>query len=172
MNKILLCLIFFGAIICAPSLVSQNHLQVYIFVSEECPACIYMTSDLNLLSEKYQESADFHLVFVKKNSTQKSADSFVKKYKLKQFDTILDNAQELCKKLGGTVTPEAVVLEDTGETLYRGRISNAFYAPGKIRKSGKVIDLDVALNYIIQHHEVALPWLDAVGCYITYEKKN
>ena len=114
MNKIFLCLSFFGAMICAPSLVSQNHLQVYIFVSEECPACIYMTSDLNLLSEKYQESADFHLVFVKKNSTQKSVDSFVKKYKLKHFDIILDNSQELCKKLGGTVTPEAVVLDETG----------------------------------------------------------
>jgi thioredoxin-related protein len=159
----LLCLI-----LCYFSAFSQERLNVFITISEDCPVCKYMAAEVKSLHEKYKDSFSFHLVFTMNNSTDSSRHAFMKIYNLKDLKLIIDTSQVVCNKLGATITPEAIVIDASGETLYRGRISNAYYAPGKMRKNGIKYDLGTALNFIAKTKQVYLPWSDAVGCVINY----
>ncbi|HUR31567.1 MAG TPA: redoxin domain-containing protein [Saprospiraceae bacterium] len=146
---------------------AQKAWHVYVFIGEECPICNYMGKPLSLIAEKFQDDVAFHAVFPVKNSNYKTARVFQEQYGLLSFETLLDKDQQLAKKLGASVTPEVVVTDDQGEIMYRGRINNAYYAPGKMKHSSIKNELDDALSLLTTGNQVPKPWPSAVGCYIT-----
>ena len=149
------------------SALAQKPWHVYVFLAEECPICNYMGKPLSAIAEKYREDVAFHAVFTVKNSNYKTARVFQERYGLLSFETLLDKDHKIVKELGASVTPEAVVTNDQGEVVYRGRINNAYYAPGKMKHSSIKNELDEALSLLIAGKQVPKPWPSAVGCYIT-----
>ncbi len=147
---------------------SQNNYSVYIFVAEKCPISIYMAKPLQEAYKKFGNQVDFYAVFPMKNSTQKSADKFLKEYGLSEFKIKLDYYQGFSKKLEATITPEAVVLNDLGEVVYRGRISDAYRAPGKMKHGPRKNEMVQVLDNLINGMAISKPWANAVGCYITF----
>ena len=161
-----------GTILFAGRLTGQEKLQVYIFLAEECPISIYMTGSLKKTAEELGSAVDFFAVFPNSRSNYKTMGVFVDEHELDQFQRILDEDQSVSKKLGATVTPEAVITNSSGQVLYRGGISDAFYKLGR-RKHGNVSEyLRDALHKIQQGGSVSQPWPTAVGCYITFHKKD
>jgi hypothetical protein len=146
---------------------AQKAWHVYVFIGEECPICNYMGKPLSLIAEKYKDDVAFHAVFPVKNSNYKTARLFQEQYGLLSFETLLDKDQQLAKKLGATVTPQAVVTNEAGEVVYSGRINNAYYAPGKMKHSSIKNELDEALALLTSGNQVPTPWPSAIGCYIT-----
>ena len=146
---------------------AQRNWHVYVFIAEECPICNYMGKPLSAIAKKYEEKVAFHAVFPVKNSNYKTSQIFKERYAMLNYETLLDRDQVLAKKLGATVTPEVVITDDAGEVLYRGRINNAYYAPGKMKHSSIKEDLDQALSIITTGKKVPQPWPSAIGCYIT-----
>jgi len=146
---------------------AQKNIHVYVFIAEECPICNYMGKPLSYLAKKYEDKVDFHAVFPVKNSNYKSSQLFKQKYGLLSFETILDRDQKISKQLGASITPEAVVTNAEGDVLYRGRINNAFYGPGKMKHSSIKDDLDLAIAELVNGKQIPKPWPSAVGCYIT-----
>ena len=82
---------------------------------------------------------------------------------------MFDEIWEKAKQLGASVTPEAVITDDTGAVYYRGRINSAYYAPGKMKHSAVKNDLDEALAILLSGGTVPKPWPTPVGCYITMD---
>ena len=164
MGKILFTwlLLFFTS-----SAFSQKNWHAYVFLAEECPICNYMGKPLSMIAEKYGSQVEFYAVFPVKRSNYKTTQLFKEQYGLTSFETLLDRNLEWTEKLGATVTPEVVVTDSTGEILYRGRINNAYYAPGKMKHSSIRHELDEALSAITNGNIVAKPWPSAIGCYIT-----
>ena len=161
-----------GAILFASKLISQENLQVYIFLAEECPISIYMTGSLKETARAFESVADFNAVFPNSRSNYKTLGVFVEEHEMNHFQRILDEDQSVSKKLGATVTPEAVITDSSGKVLYRGSISDAFYKLGR-RKHGSVNEhLRDALHQIQKGGSVSQPWPTAVGCYITFHKKE
>ena len=146
---------------------AQKTWHVYVFIAEECPICNYMGKPLNLIAEKYQDDVAFHAVFPVKNSNYKTARVFQEKYGMLSFETLLDKDQKLTKELGASVTPEAIVTNDQGDVVYRGRINNAYYAPGKMKHSSIKNELDEVLSLLTTGKQIPKPWPSAIGCYIT-----
>jgi len=157
---------------CAPSGFAQKNLNVYVFIAEECPISIYMARPLRVAADQFGDQADFYAVFPSIKSTEATTRHFLDQYQLADFKSILDPQQELTRRLGATITPEVVITNaQTGDILYRGRISNAWAAPGKMRHGARTNDLVEVLTRIGQGETVARPWPAAVGCYITpYDK--
>jgi hypothetical protein len=159
--------------LCAASLttIAQKDLNIYVFLAEECPISIYMARPLKAAVEQFDDKVNFYAVFPNSNSTQETTSNFLEKYGLTTFKSILDTNQELTQKLGGTVTPEVAITNKTdGELLYRGRISNAYAAPSKMRHGKRINDLINMLTRIEKGEKIAQPWLPAVGCFITFQK--
>lgn len=153
------------------SISDDKEISVYVFVAEECPICNYMGKTLSAIAADYKDNVQFYLVFPLKKSNYKTVHLFKEKYHLGDYQSILDKDQTLTRKLGATVTPEVVITSDENSNiLYRGRISDAYAAPGKIRHRSRSKDLRVALEKVLEDQKIAQPWPDAVGCFITFDR--
>lgn len=150
---------------------NDKKATVYIVVFEDCPICIYMSKSLKEIHQEYSKEFNFKLIFPHQLSNYKTAQIFKEKYGLKDFETIVDEDQSLSKKLGATITPEAIVMDNKNQIIYRGRINDSYYAPGRIKHASREHDLKNVLNAIVSNLPINEKWNKAVGCYITYEKK-
>lgn len=149
---------------------AQKELTAYVFIAEECPISIYMVSDLKKISEDYGQMCDFVLVFPMKKSTSQSAASFIKDYGLDNFEIELDTHQDIAKKYGAAVTPEIIIVNSSSENiLYRGRINDAYFAPGRKRHTPLKRDASNAFEHIAENKSAPKPWNDAIGCFITFQ---
>lgn len=147
---------------------AQTKYSVYVFVAEKCPISIYMAKPLQEAFKKYGEEVDFYAVFPMKNSTNETAIQFLKKYNLPDFKIKLDNHQGFAQKLKATITPEVIVLNERGKVEFRGRISDAYKAPGKMKHGVRKNELIKVLDTLSTGKDVPQPWAHAVGCYITF----
>ena len=168
--KITLAITLFWCFVIDFSFSQGKNTEVYITISEECPVCMYMTKPLQELEEKYRDSVKFFLVFPNALSNYKSINKFKKKYGLLNFESILDEDQSFVKKYTLTVTPEVMVLDSSGNTIYKGRINDGYYAPGKMKRSSISNDLKIALELWLSDKKKLENWGEAIGCYITLKK--
>jgi hypothetical protein len=80
------------------------------------------------------------------------------------FPATCDRDGKIVARLGVTMTPEAVVLDDTGKVRYRGRIDDRFAARGKPNAHPSKSDLKDAILAVLDARDPAEPWAAAVGC--------
>jgi len=80
----------------------------------------------------------------------------------------LDGSLSLAKACGVISTPEVVVLDAASRVVYRGRIDDRFWAPGRERAQATRADLRVALDEILAGQPVSLAQTPAVGCALTF----
>ncbi len=145
---------------------AQDHTEVYVFLAEKCPICIYMVNDLRS-AQKAHPDVTFNAVFPIKNSTIRSAYSFLKKNDLIEFNIQMDQDQRIATEFEATVTPEVVIVKD-GQIRYRGRISDAYRAPGKMKHGKRNNILLQNLNLLEKDADIVLSNEKAVGCFITF----
>lgn len=150
----------------------QKDYNSYVFIAEECPISIYMVPDLIKLTEEFSSVSNFIMVFPMKKSSMESARKFLDDYNLQQFEIALDSEQKIATEFKAKITPEIVIEEaSSGEILYRGRINDAYFAPGRKRHTPPVRDAQIAFKHIIENHQKAPePWEKAIGCFITFHK--
>lgn len=148
---------------------SDKKFKVYVFFAEECPISIYMTKPLQEVGKMYWKSSDFYAVFPQQKSNFNTALLFKEQYQLDQFDILMDKDQSITRGLEGTVTPEVVITDQEGEVLYRGRISNAYSAPGKMKHGKRTNELKNIMAQLTTGKSIPKPWPDAIGCYITFK---
>lgn len=158
-------------IICATiaSAFSQEKIEVYVFVSEKCPISIYMANPLRSVVQKFDQNVDYFAVFPMRNSTMKTAKEFLESHELQDFSPIIDDDQSLATRMEATITPEVVVIQ-AGSIVYRGRISNAYSAPGKMRHGSRSNDLLDVLQQVQDGNSDGISHTKAIGCYITFHE--
>jgi hypothetical protein len=81
---------------------------------------------------------------------------------------ILDPKLVLARGLGATVTPEAAVVSQAGELLYRGRIDDQYLEVGRRRPEAVRHDLRDALEAALTGRPAPCPRTQSVGCPIQY----
>lgn len=152
----------------ALTLSGQRQYDVYVFVAEECPISIYMAKPLREAAKAHGEHANFYAVFPVATSTMETAAEFLTKYALTAWKAELDPAQSLTRQLEASVTPEVVIVDRASrQVYYRGRVSNAYAAPGKMRHGERTNELRNMLRRLEEGHTPTAPWPPAVGCFIT-----
>lgn len=137
--------------------------RVLIFLAPLCPICQNMTFDLRQLEADYAgDDVEFVGVFPNTSTTAAQIQSFKDTYSLSM--TMMQDTAGWAETLGAKWTPEVFVLDDRDSVVYRGRINDRYFAPGKRKPKTKRRDLDAALRDCLAGRPVADPVTDAVGC--------
>lgn len=139
---------------------------VIIFLQPECPFCNSYANTLRRLDSTFQQ-ADITLLGVVAGKNY--ADSEIMDYSTKNrlhFKMLLDPDFVLQKKLNATTTPEAFLVSNSGQTLYRGMIDNWGYEIGKVRPMVTEHYLTDAVNALLQNKPITPDSTKAIGCFI------
>jgi len=145
----------------------SDSIEVYIFLSETCPICQSVSTELHEIVEQYQNrSVGFFGVFPSKRSTESSRKQFAKKYRL-NFPFVADSQLTITNRFEATTTPEVIVLSvKTGNILYRGLIDNSFASVGRRRRVVTEHYLKDVLVAIQSQKTISLTSTTPVGCII------
>lgn len=150
---------------------SNRSIKIYIFLLEDCVISQYYTLQLRELHAKYaSEEIEFIGIFPNRFSKPETIEQFKKDYQL-PFELKYDYYQALAKKMGATVTPEAVVYdEEKEEIIYKGRIDNTYFRVGKRRQVTTTSELADVLESLQNNTPPSTESTVAIGCYIKYEQ--
>lgn len=139
---------------------------VFIFLMHDCPIANGFAPEIGRITADYAgKPLAFYLVYVESDLAPEVARRHVKEYSL-TGTALLDPAHALSRRVGATVTPEAVVLAPEGNVLYRGRIDDRYADYGKRRAQPMRHDLRDALDAVLGGKPVATPFPKAIGCFI------
>ena len=137
--------------------------RVLLFLAPLCPICQNMSFDLRQIEADYGEAPiEFIGLFPNASTTEDQIRVFKETYGL-EMDMALDTAN-WAEALGARWTPEVFVLDVSDAVVYRGRINDRYFAPGKRRPKTRKRDLDAALRSCLAGEAVKVPVTDAVGC--------
>ncbi len=138
--------------------------HVLLFVTTDCPiANSYAPEIRSIAGEHADDPVRFFLVHVDPEVTVELAREHARDYG-HELPILLDPDQELVRVVGATVTPEAALLDDSGELLYLGRIDDLYADLGRKRRFPRDRDLRAALTAVLEGRDVAAPRTRAVGC--------
>jgi len=143
---------------------------VHVFLKENCPIAIFHTKTLSNLHENYAKKGIAFRGYV---STSKATEQSVATFKAKFFIPFVikpDASLSIAHKLGAQVTPEVVVLNRDGKTLYRGRIDNTYVDFGKRRRVTTSHDLRDVLEALAKGEDFEPKITKAIGCLIPIAK--
>lgn len=143
----------------------NNKLSVYIFLSPECPLCQNYARTLNTLNKEFNEQVKFIGVIPGKTYNNTEINKYIADYKIR-FDIINDTALRLVEKMKATVTPEAILVDQTQAILYRGAIDDWAISPGKKKLSPTIAYLKNAIEQTLSGNDVIINSTKPVGCLI------
>ncbi|MBK9247271.1 MAG: redoxin domain-containing protein [Ignavibacteria bacterium] len=127
----------------------NNKATVLVFLSESCPICQKYTPTLKSLWTEYSnKNIQFYGVFPSSSIEIDSVVAFTKKYGI-TFPLLIDSSQHITSILKARVTPEVIVLSQTGDVMYQGRIDNLFPEIGRKRYAATTHELKDALLSIL-----------------------
>ena len=143
---------------------ARSKPSVLIFQMTDCPISnLYAPEIGRIIADYSAKGVSFFRVYVDQDLSAKSALTHGKEYGL-QSPIILDPRMALAKRVGATVSPEAVVLDPKGKVVYRGRIDDRVVDYGKVRDQARRQDLRIALNQTLAGEPVTQPKTTPIGC--------
>jgi hypothetical protein len=142
---------------------------VLVFIDAECPIANAYQPELRRLQEKFgTQGVRFAMIHADPETEVAKAQAHAREFGI-TTTVCIDKGHRWVKRTGASVTPEAVVIDAAGKTVYRGRIDDRYADLGKKRPEPKVRDLEVALTELLAGQPVKVPKTKAVGCRIFVE---
>jgi peroxiredoxin len=131
---------------------------VYIFLADTCPISQKGTLALRELHQQYaSRGVQFVGVFPDEQTRPADVILFRKTYLL-PFELKIDHGQQITRRWGARITPEAVVVAADGRTVvYQGRIDNSYVALGQRRTVTTAHELADALANISWSARISAP---------------
>ncbi len=144
--------------------------SVLLFILADCPIANKFAPEISRIMKLYESNGvHFTVVHVDTNLSPEAAKRHAKEYGL-DCTLVLDPTHSLAKRAGATVSPEAVVIAEKGQIVYRGRIDDRAVDYGKFRPEPKQLDLRVTLDLVLMGKPVKVLRTKAVGCIFRTEK--
>jgi len=135
-----------------------------VFVSVECPVSNrYVTKLGELAGQAARQDVAFYGVLSDPRLTVAQIKTWVDEYSV-GFPLLVDGSGDLARRLEPTHVPEAFVISEDDELLYRGRIDDGFVAIGRPRAQTTRHDLAEAIAAATGPGKVAEPRTEPVGC--------
>lgn len=145
----------------------EKKASVLFFVSPFCSTTKSFMKEINAIAADYGDKATVYLVHSDPEITKEVAMEHAVLSEVKDTTTVLlDKEQALARQVQAKITPEAVVIDADGKTLYKGRINDLYLGPTKRQRAATTQDLRDALDAIITGKPVPEPQHEAQGCKI------
>jgi hypothetical protein len=143
-----------------------HRATVYLLLSIHCPISNSYVPTLNRLQmELASERIEFIGVVPGAGASAEEVESHQREYGIR-FPVVWDRNHALCRKLGATHTPQAIVVSEDGTTLYSGRIDDRYSDLGQRRPTIQHTDLRDALESIAMGQEIVRTRTEPIGCVI------
>jgi len=144
----------------APAQVAAAHkATVYVFLSTQCMVSKVYAPRLNALARDYGKRGVAVIgVFSNIQEGQAEVAAFAKSHAF-AFPTVRDADASLAAKYGATMTPQAFVVNSSGQVVYQGRIDD--------NADTTLVhhhDLQAAIDAVLAGQPVLHPKLAAFGC--------
>ena len=141
-------------------------LNLFVFLSPECPLCKNYTTVLNKISQDFSRDSFVIIGIVSgKSYSPEEVNSFKKEF-LVDFQLFIDPAKKLTNYLEATITPEVVLMSEKGKLIYRGAIDDWVTDLGKNRIRPEKEYLRLAITQYINHQPIPIKKTKPKGCYI------
>jgi thiol-disulfide isomerase/thioredoxin len=144
----------------------NKYLNVFVFISPECPACIRYTSRLNEISEKYQSNYVNVIGIIPGNTFPKNEINSYKSALANLIRIYVDKDYSFTHALKATTTPQAFIIDSIGNILYSGMIDNWYYKLGKVRKQTTDYYLKENIDSYLSGNKILHQSNNPIGCYI------
>ncbi|GAB4457735.1 MAG: thioredoxin family protein [Armatimonadaceae bacterium] len=145
---------------------TRHKATVFVFSNTECPLSGKYTPRILALQKEFAtKGIAFFLVNSNAGDTREAFVQWAKERKY-AFPLVKDNGTALADRLNASATPEAVVVDPTGNTVYIGRIDDNLELK-QIRRN----DLREALTDIVAGKPVRVARTRAFGCDIFRDKE-
>jgi hypothetical protein len=149
-----------------PLQVEEAKANVLIFISTECPIANGYLPKINALVRDFTpKSIRFYLVHANPELTAQQVKEHVQQHSI-TAPVLVDRQHELVRATGVKVTPEVVVVLESGRVAYRGRIDDMYANPTASGESAVKPELREALNAVVADREVEVPRTRPLGCSI------
>ena len=141
-------------------------LNLFVFLSPECPLCKNYTTVLNKISQDFSLDSFVIIGIVSgKSYSPEEVNSFKKEF-LVNFQLFIDPAKKLTNYLEATITPEVVLMSERGKLIYRGAIDDWVTDLGKKKLKPEKEYLRLAITQYINHQPISIKKTKPKGCYI------
>lgn len=137
---------------------------VLIFYMAHCPISQKMTPEINRIHNEFSsKGVRIYMVHEDLTLTAKEVRKEAKDFGL--LPTVVIDTWRSQKKISGAkISPEAVVYDAKGKTVYQGRINDQFYGLGKMRPKVTQRDLQDAIASVVAGKPVKVSKTEAIGC--------
>ena len=147
----------------------SNKATIIVFLLSDCPASQSYTLTLNKLAKKYDKNkVEMIGVFPGTFSTDEELRKFKSQYKI-NFQLVKDPEMKLAKKLNATIGPSCFLIDETGNSVYKGRIDDLLYSIGKKRQMITENNLNDAIQCVILNKPIKISETKAIGCILEYD---
>lgn len=152
----------------------SGRTSVVFFVATDCPVSNSYAPEIQRVCREYgPRGVECSLIYedVDTHPTAAHLDQQVRthlqEYGYRGFTAVVDRDRVAATHAKASITPQAVVIDRSGEIRYRGRIDNLYAALGKTRQQVTSHDLRDALDAVLGGGKVPHPETEALGCFIT-----
>ncbi len=140
--------------------------MVFIFLAPDCPLCVNYTLTINDLAARYTSAGiNFYTVYPGTFYTLNEIRNFQSDHHV-QIPGVMDNEYKITRHTDATVTPQAVVMDKSGDIIYTGAIDNWAYTQGGKRQNITEFYLKDALEAIAKGNKPEIRKTEAIGCFI------
>ncbi len=146
-----------------------RQVRAFVFLSTTCPVANSYTVTLNRLAENLPENVRLFGVVSDPFTTHRESVQHFEQYKV-SFPVLFDSSGLLAEQLRPTHMPEAFVLDQNSQLVYRGAIDNAYESIGRRRANVEHHYLHDAVHAAAQGQPVATKQTDPVGCVFPRKK--
>lgn len=140
---------------------------VLVFVGVDCPIANRMAPEIARIAKDYgPRGVASVLVYPDASLKPAQVAAHLKSFAM-PVSAVIDGSLKLVKATHASVTPQAVILDATGQMRYTGRINDLYEEHGKIKAKPKRNDLRVALDELLSGKPISKPVTPVIGCFIT-----
>src|SRR5690242_16763853 len=132
---------------------NKKAFRLFVFLSPECPLCQNYSNKLNNFSKQYAANVMMYGIIPGKAYSEDVIKKFIDEYNI-QFPLLIDDDKKLTTYLHAVVTPQAILLNDKNQLVYKGAIDDWAVALGKQRVTTTKYYLRDALQQSLSHKTV------------------
>jgi thiol-disulfide isomerase/thioredoxin len=150
----------------SPLNTSDHVATALLFIAPDCPISNGYAPEITRVASAYEsKGVVLYAIHSDPRVSAETARKHASEYGY-DFPVLLDPNQTLAHRVGATVTPEAAVLDRSGNVVYLGRIDDTFYSFGRRRETPTTHELRDALDAVIEGRSVAKATAPPIGCEI------
>lgn len=143
---------------------NEGGVTALVFYSTECPISNAYSPTLNALRAEFDDgSLKLVGLCVDPDLEDEAIAQHAREYQV-SFPTARDRDGSLARRLGVTVTPEAVLIDAQGRIRYLGRIDDQYAARQRRNANPRTRELHDAIAAVLVGCEVVQSRVEAVGC--------